>query len=151
MDSSDIALLIEDVRFGRVPLFHGGRPALRVHDEILPPSVTGETSSGAAQHMSGLGTVRTKDDLVYVTTERPLALASAASWMSRAPGNGRGWLYRVEIDDDVEVYLDDDLPRGPFVSFQLSRARVVEVLDRGVDPWDPAHRDWLAQFIRTIS
>jgi hypothetical protein len=107
-------------------------------------------SSRAAQQHSGVGPVRTSEDFVYVTTEQRLAVVSAASWMSRASGNGRGWLYRVEVDEDVELELDEDLPRGPFVSFQLRRARIVEVLDRGVDPSDPAHRIWLEQFVRSL-
>jgi len=108
------------------------------------------TSSRSAQQVSKLGPVRTRDHLVYITTEKHLALASAATWMSRAPGNGRGWLYRVEIDDDVELELDEDIPRGPFISFQLRRARISEVLDRGVDPHDPRHRVWLEKFVRTL-
>ncbi|MBS1674392.1 MAG: hypothetical protein JSS74_10550 [Actinobacteria bacterium] len=150
MERAQLAALAADIRSGRVALFHGGRPALRVGGEILPPSVTGVPSSRLTQQSAGVGPVRTREDLVYVTTEKNLALASAASWMSRARGNGRGWLYRVELDDGVELELDDDLPRGPFVSFQLRRARVAEVLDRGVDPNDSRHRIWLERFVRSL-
>lgn len=150
MDPRELSKLGEQIRAGEVALYHGGCPAIRVGDAILPPTVTGAISSRVAQHSSRLGPVRTRRDLVYVTTEINLALVSAASWLTRAAGNGRGWLYRVELEGDVEFDLDEDLPRGPFVSFQTSRARVAAVLDRGVDPSDPRHRLWLEQFIRTL-
>lgn len=52
--------------------------------------------------------------------------------MEPAPG-----VYRVEFDDE-ELEADADLPRGPFVSFQLTQARVAEIVDRDVDPTNPA-------------
>jgi hypothetical protein len=97
---------------------------------------------------SGFERVTAADTFVYVTTQRQLAAAIAA-WSRREPGNGRGWLYRVELDDE-DLTLDDDLPRGPFISFQLSRVRIAAVLDRGVDPNDPKHFREMERFVSLI-
>jgi len=69
----------------------------------------------------GFSNITTREELVYVTIERRLATAIAATWARRAPERSRGWVSRVELDDE-DLQLDTDLPRGPFISFQLSRA-----------------------------
>ena len=98
---------------------------------------------------AGFKRITTADDLVYVTTERSLATAVAAHWSKRTPGSGRGWLYRVELDGE-DLVPDDDLPRGPFISFQLSKIRVAAVLDRGVDPDSSRHVRELQRFVSLI-
>ncbi|MDJ0349487.1 hypothetical protein [Cryobacterium sp. PH29-G1] len=114
MDPVELMDLNNDVREGRVRIWHGGAP-----------------------------------DLVYVTTERELARAIAAHWAKRRNSQGRGWLYRVSLDD-VDLAPDDDLPRGPFISFQAARVRVAAVFDRGVDPDNPRHVRELEKFVRLI-
>lgn len=142
-------MLCADVRAGKVRLWHGGAPDLRVGEYVLPPAVTG--ARGMRHEIAGSGFSRStaSDHLVYVTTDRRLAAAIAAYWGRRESGNGRGWLYRVELDDEP-LAPDDDLPRGPFISFQLSRARIAAVLDRGVDPNDARYVRDLERFVRTI-
>ncbi|MCU1482928.1 MAG: hypothetical protein JWQ19_3714 [Subtercola sp.] len=97
----------------------------------------------------GLGNITTSVSLVYVTTERSLATAFAAYWAKRHPGRGRGWLYRVELDD-VDLVPDNDFPRGPFTCFQLPRARVAAILDRGVDPNDQRHAREIRRFVEHL-
>jgi hypothetical protein len=85
-----------------------------------------------------------------VTTERSFAAAVAAYWSKREPGRGRGWVYRIELGDN-DLAPDDDLPQGPFISFQLPRARIAAILDRGVNPADPRHARELQRFVDLIS
>lgn len=142
-------MLCADVRARKVRLWHGGAPGLRVGEYVLPPTETGARSMRHQIRQSGFARITAADTFVYVTTERPLAAAIAAYWSRREPGNGRGWLYRVELDNE-ELALDDDLPRGPFISFQLSRVRIAAVLDRGVDPNDPRHFREMERFVSLI-
>jgi hypothetical protein len=141
--------LNSQVRQGRIRLFHGGIPYLQAGDMIVPPIESGETGMRGESELAGFSRITTAANLVYVTTERSLGVAFAACWPSRAPGRGRGWLYRVELDDD-DLIPDDDLPRGPFISFQLPRVRVGAVLDRGVDPDDQRHLRRLQRFVDLI-
>ncbi|MBF4562865.1 hypothetical protein ITJ43_12040 [Microbacterium sp. VKM Ac-2870] len=150
MDTTELRLLDSQVRAGRVSLFHGGAPDLRPGGWILPPSLSGMPSMRERSEAAGFTRVMTSEDLVYVTTERALAAAFAADWTTRMPGIGRGWLYRVDLEDH-ELVLDDDLPRGPFISFQLPRVRVSAVLDRGVDPNDRRHVRELRRFVALIA
>lgn len=149
MDSIQLARLNQDVRDGKVRIWHGGAPGLVPGDLILPPSVTGAESMRQQSIDAGFRRVVTAPDLVYVTTERELARAIAAHWAKRRESRGRGWLYRVSIDD-LDLEPDDDLPGGPFISFQAARVRVAAVLDRGVDPDSPRHVRELQKFIQLI-
>ncbi|MGC0371258.1 hypothetical protein [Microbacterium sp. SLBN-111] len=150
MDPTELRSLNDQIRAGRVRLFHGGFPGLRPGEFILPPAQTGATSMKSDSERAGFHRITTAADLVYVTTERSLGAAAAAYWAKREPGKGRGWLYRVELDED-DLIPDDDLPRGPFVSFQLPRARIGAVLDRGVDPDNPRHVRELQRLLKLIA
>ena len=149
MDPIELAALNRDVRVGRVRIWHGGAPDLRPGDLILPPSSTGAESMRQESIDAGFRRVVTAPDLVYVTTERELARAIAAHWAKKRNSQGRGWLYRVSLDD-VDLEPDDDLPGGPFISFQAARVRVAAVFDRGVDPDKPRHVRELEKFVRLI-
>lgn len=149
MDAAALRALNEQVRSGRVRLFHGGFPGLQPGDYILPPAESGVSSMRDDSRRAGFSRITTATDRVYVTTERPLAAAAAAYWSTREPKKGRGWLYRVELDDD-DLTPDEDIPRGPFISFQLPRARVAAVLDRGVDPTNHRHVRELKRFLALI-
>ena len=149
MDPIELKNLNNDVREDRVRIWHGGAPDLRPDDLILPPSSTGADSMRQESIDAGFRRVVTAPDLVYVTTERELARAIAAHWAKRRKSQGRGWLYRVSLDD-ADLEPDDDLPRGPFSSFQAARVRVAIVLDRDVDPDNPRHVCELQKFVRMI-
>ena len=149
MDAAALAELNENVRAGRVRLFHGGCPGLEPGSFVLPPSVTGAASMRGESEQLGFTKITTRADLVYVTSERRLATAIAAAWGKRPPQRSRGWVYRVELDDE-DVQLDTDAPRGPFFSFQLRKVRVAAVLDRGVDPNDPKHTRVLESFVAQL-
>lgn len=149
MSPDELQALNDAVKQGTARLWHGGAPALRVGDLILPPAVTGVQSMRSSLVQGGLGRVTTREDHVYVTTERSLARAVAAYWNKRAPGNGRGWVYRVELDAH-DVALDEDLPRGPFISFQLPSVRIAAIADAGVDPNNPRHFRELQRFVDAI-
>lgn len=149
MDPAALDRLNSKVRAGAVPIFHGGAPDLRVGDMVLPPKVTGVQSMRLFLEGAGLGTVTTSESLVYVSLRRPLAAAAAAYWPKRDAGNGRGWLYRLELMD-ADLEPDADFPRGPFVNFQVASARVAAVLDRGVDPEDRRHVRELQSFLATV-
>lgn len=149
MDPEKLMDLNNDVREGRVRIWHGGAPDLRPGDLILPPASTGAESMRQESIDAEFRRVVTAPDLVYVTTERELARAIAAHWAKRRNSQGRGWLYRVSLDD-VDLAPDDDLPCGPFISFQAARVRVAAVFDRGVDPDNPRHMRELEKFVRLI-
>ncbi|MCS5732311.1 hypothetical protein [Herbiconiux daphne] len=149
MELAALRSLNDQARSGRVRLFHGGFPGLQEGAFILPPAESGSSSMRGDSERAGFRRITTAAELVYVTTERSLAAAAAAYWAKREPGKGRGWLYRVELDDD-DLVPDDDLPRGPFISFQLPRARIAAVLDRGVDPDAPRHLRELQRFVALI-
>ncbi|MFJ3490617.1 hypothetical protein [Leifsonia aquatica] len=131
MDQTSLQTLHEAVRLRRTPLFHGGVPDLAIGELLLPPSVTGVESLAAVSARAGLRNITTNRDLVYVTIERRLAVLYAAHWAHLDRGSGRGWVYRVALDEEHTLAPDSDLPRGPFVSFQVPRARVAAILDRG--------------------
>ena len=97
---------------------------------------------------AGFDRITVSTALVYVTTERSLAAAFAAFWARRELG--RGWLYRIELDE-VDLVADEDLPRGPFISFQLPRARVAAILDCGVNPDESRHVRHLQRFVDLIA
>lgn len=149
MDPHELTALSAAVRSGRTRLFHGGAPDLPVSGYILPARVTGAASMRGEIEQAGFKRITASPDLVYVTTERSLAAAIAASWGNRGSSKGRGWVYRVELDDE-DLVPDEDLPRGPFINFQLRRARIAAVLDRGVDPDDRRHARTLAKFVASI-
>ncbi len=92
--------------------FHGGFPRLRVGEFVLPSSVTGAHST--ADH-GAEGVCRR--DRVYLTTDLQAAKVFAAMFP-----NGRGWVYQVEPDGELEP--DPDC-KDPGFSFQCERARVV--------------------------
>lgn len=149
MNPMELKDLNNDVREGRVRIWHGGVPGLRPGDLILTPSSTGAESMRQESIDAGFRRVVTAPDLVYVTTERELARAIAAHLASRGTSQSRGWLYRVSLDD-ADLEPDDDLPHGPFIRFQAARVRVAAVLDRGVDPDNPRHVRELQKFIGMI-
>ncbi|WP_291049821.1 hypothetical protein [Herbiconiux sp.] len=149
MDPEALRTLNVNIRAGKTRLYHGGFPGLAVGDMLLPPAESGATSMRGESERAGFRRITTSVGLVYVTTERSLAVAVAAYWSRREPGRGRGWVYRIELDDN-DLVPDDDLPRGPFISFQLPRARIAAILDRGVSPDDPRHARELQRFVDLI-
>jgi len=134
---------------GRLRLWHGGAPGRRVGDLILPPNQTGAVSMAGATEALGFSNVTSRTDRVYTTTDREIGRAIAAYWGRRPPQQGRGWLYQVAVDEGG-LELDEDIPRGPFVSFQSESARVVSIYDAGVDPDDPKYWRKLEAFVRTL-
>lgn len=149
MDPEALRTLNENVRAAKTRLYHGGFPGLTVGDMLRSPAESGATSMRGESERAGFRRITTSAGLVYVTTERSLAAAAAAYWSKREPGRGRGWVYRIELGDE-DLAPDDDLPRGPFISFQLRRARIAAVLDRGVNPDDPRHARELQRFVDLI-
>ena len=149
MDQDQLSQLNADVRARRVRLWHGGVAGLRPGDQLLPPAVTGATGMRQESIDAGFKRIATSESQVYVTTERSLARAIAAHWSARERGRGRGWVYRVDLEE-FDLAIDDDLPRGPFISFQLPSARVAIVADSGVDSTDPRHARVLQRFVGRI-
>lgn len=150
MDPTAIGKLNVAVRAGQKRLWHGGAPGLQKGDLILPPAITGAESMRQESIDAGFRRIVTAANLVYVTTERDLARAMAAHWARRATSRGRGWLYRVELHN-FDIEPDEDLPHGPFISFQAPHVRVAAVIDRGVDPADPRHVRALQKFVNMIA
>lgn len=104
--------------------YHGGKPGLRVGDEILPPSVTGRTDSTASIAKSaGLeGAEHVRDDRVYLGTTPEVALLFAAMY----PTKSGGWVYEVIPKGPVEPDPDYSGPSGE--SVQCPRATILRVV-----------------------
>jgi hypothetical protein len=129
-------------------LFHGGAPGRAVGDLLLPPFVTGAVSWRDRGEGRDLGPVVQRHDRVYVTSERSLARACAGVWNSPTGEVGGGVLYQVEVDDELEP--DPDLPLDPPVSFQISQARVVRIIDAYVARNDRRHSATLNRYLSRL-
>ena len=143
----DLTALAEANRARRTRLWHGGVPGLRVGDWILPPAETGAESIGDVSRALGFTRVVSRLDRAYVTTDRQLALALASGYGRRDRAAGRGSLYAVEVPAGATLEADDDFPLGPFATFQLGRAEVVQVHSVLVDPQDQTLGRYLKRFV----
>jgi hypothetical protein len=115
---------------------------------LLPPSVTGLTVTTRSRSLAaGLGTVRQRDDRVYITTDRDLARACAGVWSLDGETIGGGVLYRVEPMGDPDP--DDDLP-GLAISFQVPSARVLAVVDAYVARNDSKYAKKLTSVLQRL-
>jgi len=106
--------------------WHGGAPGLRAGDMIVPGherrAVEGCPwceARARGDHRLGDGPVG-RPDQVYVTGVREYARYYASLW-------GRGDLYRVEPEGDLEVSHEDTVP-----TWTAPAARVVAVVERAV-------------------
>lgn len=105
--------------------YHGGFGGLRVGDRVLPPAVTGASST--ADH-GAEGVCRR--DRVYLATEETAAALFAALHPS-----GRGKIYQVEPVGELEPDPDCNEPGMSWAApearvlrvIQLSRARRAEI------------------------
>lgn len=135
--------------------WHGGVGGLRPGDLLLPPAVTAVTTTG--QWMSGMGfdphengveRDRMRRDRVYLTHDREMARAYAASWtinvqsgLTDGQGTRYGALYVARPAG--EWWTDPDLPDD---SIECERAEVVEVYNAAVVlPWSAVERRMLAK------
>jgi hypothetical protein len=102
----------------RGPYFHGGVPGLRIGAWLLPPSVTGTTTTTHKWNarLGAAGIARA--DRVYVTTERDFADVFAALY----PLARGGWVYHVVPDGLIEPDPDCNTPG---LSWECERARIV--------------------------
>jgi hypothetical protein len=129
-------------------LFHGGAPGRRKGDLLLPPSVTGLTTTTRTRSAAaGLGNSTQRHDRVYVTSDRELARACAGAFEHDDGTIGGGVLYQVEPVGNLEP--DEDLP-GFDISFQVPKARVVVVIDAYVRRDDNRHAAKLQSVLRQL-
>ncbi|RCG27233.1 hypothetical protein DQ384_26305 [Sphaerisporangium album] len=120
-----------------IRLWHGGFPGLKPSDLLLPPDQTGSLTSarllkgmGFDPHANGVEADRMRSDRVYLTTDRGLARAYAACWITQTGGEyrlGRGALYVARPVG--ESWPDPDMPDG---CIECDRAEIVTVYDAAV-------------------
>lgn len=110
------------------PLFHGGVAGLQPGELILPSHAEHRFVTGCPDceaHRRGdtgpTGDPATPPEWVYATEDRQYARWYA----SRA---GKGWLYRVHLEGDIERSIEDP----HFATWRARRAVVVSVLERAV-------------------
>jgi hypothetical protein len=143
----DLAAFEAEVRAGARFLWHGGFSGLQVGDDLLPPEVTEASNMRDEALRDGAGRIVAFHESVYVTSERDLAAAFAANYHRRT--RRRGSLYRIVLAAD-SLSFDRDLPRGPFICFEVRSARVADIVQRYVDPDDPKHVEVTRKFVRRI-
>lgn len=107
-------------------LFHGGAPELWKGQPIRPDMAHRRFHDGCAiceAHRQGLSTSidpLTPHGFVYATSDLPYARYYASRF-------GKGWVYEVNLADDVEPSTEDMFP-----TWRASSARVVRVVAKRV-------------------
>lgn len=131
----------------QVTFWHGGAPGREVGDLLLPPTQTDLAwTSRAINEASGLVNPNYREDRVYFTTDKKLAMAFAGYWSREPRRHGLGAVYEIEVGEDL-IEHDEDFPSVEGLFFQAPLARVVRV-ERPALPYFPTQTQYLDSVLR---